>query len=95
MKVLENLFSPSLKNLQIKPWAFISYSFLGFFVCLFLCFFFFHPDDIEIGNRNDFLNRNTIGQGLLDSFRQPIVARIVKIDYRVDLEGIRKSNYSL
>lgn len=70
-----------------------------YFLILLFCFvlfsFVFQPDDVEIGNRNDFLNRNTIGKGLLDSFRQSIVARIVKMDYRVSLEGMRKSNYLL
>lgn len=44
-----------------------------YFLILLFCFvlfsFVFQPGDVEIGNRNDFLNRDTIGRGLLDSFR--------------------------
>lgn len=91
MKVLENVFSLS-EEFTNKT---MGIYFLILLFCFVLFSFVFLPDDVEIGNRNDFLNRNTIGQGLLDSFRQSIVARIVKMDYRVSLEGMRKSNYLL
>lgn len=91
MKVLENVFSLS-EEFTNKT---MGIYFLILLFCFVLFSFVFQPDDVEIGNRNDFLNRNTIGQGLLDSFRQSIVARIVKMDYRVSLEGMRKSNYLL
>lgn len=44
------------------------------------------------------IDRNTMGKGLLDRFwgyRQPTVAGVLKIGYRMDLGRMRKPNYWL